>query len=162
MLLRAAEHPQRASRVMFSVLIPHPRIESSASVPAPQPSIPQDSKCWHKLKPGDLPLRILSLAGVSVRLIDSAQPSLMKSSGRKEWEKNQRRFSCNLYSLKIASVFSGICLSLCPPWKAFFWIPIWFLRLTKGTFNLPAVPSLCHIWNSLTVQLQVIYQNSSR
>lgn len=38
MLLRAAEHPQRASRVMFSVLIPHPRIESSASVPAPQPS----------------------------------------------------------------------------------------------------------------------------
>lgn len=45
------------------------------SLPAPQPSIPQDSECWHRLKPGDLPLRILSLAGVSVRLIDSTQPS---------------------------------------------------------------------------------------
>lgn len=54
------------------------------SLPAPQPSIPQDSECWHKLKPADLPLRILSLAGVSVRLIDSTQSSLMKSSGRKE------------------------------------------------------------------------------
>lgn len=54
------------------------------SLPAPQPSIPRDSECWHKLKPGDLPLRILSLAGVSVRLIDSTQSSLVKSSDRKE------------------------------------------------------------------------------
>lgn len=54
------------------------------SLPAPQPSIPQDSECWHKLKPGDLPLRILSLAGVSVRLIDSTQSCLMKCSDRKE------------------------------------------------------------------------------
>lgn len=54
------------------------------SLPAPQPSIPQDTECWHKLKPGDLPLRILSLARVSVRLIDSTQSSLMKSSDRKE------------------------------------------------------------------------------
>lgn len=54
------------------------------SLPAPQPSIPQDSKCWHKLKPGDLALRILSLAGASVRLIDSTQASLVKSSDRKE------------------------------------------------------------------------------
>lgn len=37
------------------------------SLPAPQPSIPQDTECWHKPKPGDLPLGILSLAGVSVR-----------------------------------------------------------------------------------------------
>lgn len=54
------------------------------SLPAPQPSIPRDSECWHKLKPGDLPLSILILAGVSVRLIDSTQPSLVKSSDRKE------------------------------------------------------------------------------
>lgn len=54
------------------------------SLPAPQPSMPQDSECWHKLKPGDLPLRILSLVGVSVRLIDSTQSSLMKSLDRKE------------------------------------------------------------------------------